>query len=74
MDQLVGAHSLWWDAMLGLDAERRDLVLPQLKSAPTMSDFVDFSGEPLPTGRNGWNYGWGDQRKDVEENCGWNIK
>lgn len=30
MSQLVGAHSLQWDAMPNLNAGERDLVLPQL--------------------------------------------
>ena len=30
MSKLIGAHSLWWDAMLSLDVGARDLVLAQL--------------------------------------------
>lgn len=51
------AYSLWWGALLSLDAGERDLVLPQLD----VSGFVDSA---LPFLGSGWV--WGDWRRGGE--------
>ena len=39
MNCLLGAHTLWWDALLSLDTGRSALVLSQI----VMEDFVVYS-------------------------------
>ena len=46
---LFGAHVIWRDTLLSLDAEGRDLVLPQVDIA----NFVDSSWEALSFLRSG---------------------
>lgn len=52
MTRLFGAYSLWLDALLNLDAARRDLVLPQLG----IPEFL----EALPSLRSECDWGWDD--------------
>lgn len=73
MTWLVGAISIWWDALLSLDAGGWVLVLAQLN----MSGFVDSPWEVLPFLKSGWRNTLGeggDRRSRGRENCGWYIK
>lgn len=73
MGELDGAHSLWWDAMVTLNAGDKDLVLPQLN----VLDIVDSLWKTLPFKRSGWG-GWGgskgSRRGEGRYNCDWNAK
>lgn len=50
INQLVGAYSLWWDAMFRLNAGGRDLILPQLN----VPQLVDYPSEALLIEKSGW--------------------
>ena len=66
MNRLFGAHSLWWDALLSLDVEGRDLVLPHLKDMPGVVDspVADLALSEMWMG--------GDRMR--EGNCSWYVK